>query len=89
MRALSSVLFPTVLVSALVMPAIGMADEAHSWCFSGPPKSPSASTDSNTNAVVGHVCGLGGSRTVAINRAAMVGGNSPVCRQGPPTPRTL
>jgi choice-of-anchor A domain-containing protein len=55
----SALVFPTVLLFTLVVPAIGQASGTHSWCVPGPPMiNDNASNDQDTNLVVNHVCTL-------------------------------
>jgi hypothetical protein len=58
MRLLGSLFSSVVVLSALLVPAPGMASEPHSWCVPGAGMNTDGSTDSTTNKVVDYVCGL-------------------------------
>jgi len=59
MRSLRILLFPTVLLSTLLLPATGMAAWTHSWCIPGGPLVLPAPAGTNTNLVkiVNNICG--------------------------------
>jgi hypothetical protein len=68
LRSLSSLLFPSVLLSTLLVPATGLAFEPHSWCVTGGPMVRNGSTYTTTNAVV-NVSTRGWVKSLAFRRS--------------------
>ncbi len=57
MRSLGSLFSSAVVLSTLLVPAVGMASEPHSWCVPGAPMNYAGSNDNVTNEVIYYVCG--------------------------------
>jgi hypothetical protein len=64
MRALSNLLFSSAVLSTLLVPAVGLATQPHSWCNTGAALIKNDSgPDPDSNKIIDAVCGMPGFET--------------------------